>query len=559
MNKFVCYRKNKSPSHGYGNMQSKRKVRELYLQINMDSQIVADLLTQIKEGPYYICVVCNRCLYKKSVISFKIENYGDGNAVSFSLVMSYDGHSYICRTCGKTMKNNCIPCQAVCNKMGITFSSKNFESISRFERVLVSRRILFKKVAIMPKSKLPKIKGSLCNIPVNKVCDNCKSFPRPADSNGLLIVKLERKVEYRSHVLFEPVRPLFKVKLKFFKLKFLKHHNHVYSDMQINMENCPSNVLDFNNNKLNNNGASSNKGSSSNSSDSCSRGTDSIFSELLRCHDEPINVTLETAEEQDVLDDPLPKFKAVSDETTVISEIQSATDIEKAFIVTPGEGKQPRTLLSDEFCEELAHPHLFPTGTFGYKAERDIQISPSKYFNQRLLNYSQKFASDSDYIVFAHSVLQTLQLNSQIHIAVRKVACSTLTAGVFSKKFKKVQFIARDKAYSFMNAIKGTSAYWKKFLHEVLAMVKQLGIPTFFLTLSCADLRWNELISIISKLNGLNISEEDIDEMSYHERCDTLNKNLVLVITHFQYRVELIFKQLYLVVLLGKKIIMRFV
>ena len=129
------------------------------------------------------------------------------------------------------------------------------------------------------------------------------------------------------------------------------------------------------------------------------------------------------------------------------------------------------------------------------------------------MNYSQKFASDSDYIVFAHSVLQTLQLNSQIHIAVRKVACSTLTAGVFSKKFKKVQFIARDKAYSFMNAIKGTPAYWKKFLHEVLAMVKQLGIPTFFLTLSCADLRWNELISIISKLNGLNISEEDIDQM----------------------------------------------
>ena len=46
--------------------------------------------------------------------------------------------------------------------------------------------------------------------------------------------------------------------------------------------------------------------------------------------------------------------------------------------------------------------------------------------------------------------------------------------------------------------VNGTSAYWKKFLFEVLAMVKQLGLPTFFMTLSCADLRWNELISIIS-------------------------------------------------------------
>ena len=103
-----------------------------------------------------------------------------------------------------------------------------------------------------------------------------------------------------------------------------------------------------------------------------------------------------------------------------------------------------------------------------------------------------------------------------------------------------------------MNAIKGTPAYWKKLSYEVLAMVKQLRIPTFFLTLSCADLRWNELISIIAKLNGLNISEEDIDQMSYHERCDTLNKNLVLVVRHLQYRVELFFKTITLDGTFGK-------
>ena len=40
-------------------------------------------------------------------------------------------------------------------------------------------------------------------------------------------------------------------------------------------------------------------------------------------------------------------------------------------------------------------------------------------------------------------------------------------------------------------------AHWKKFLHEVLAMVKQLRMPTFFLTISYADSRWNELTLII--------------------------------------------------------------
>ena len=112
--------------------------------------------------------------------------------------------------------------------------------------------------------------------------------------------------------------------------------------------------------------------------------------------------------------------------------------------------------------------------------------------------------------------------------------------------------IANDKPFSFKSSIKGTPVYWKKFLLQVLAIVKQLGRPSFFLTLSCADLRWNELISIIFKLNLADISDEEVDEMSYHETCDTLNKNPVLVARHFQYEVEMFFKIILLDGPLGK-------
>ena len=40
-----------------------------------------------------------------------------------------------------------------------------------------------------------------------------------------------------------------------------------------------------------------------------------------------------------------------------------------------------------------------------------------------------------------------------------------------------------------MNETRKTPAYWKRFKYEVHAMMKQLGCPTFFLTLSCADLK----------------------------------------------------------------------
>ena len=35
--------------------------------------------------------------------------------------------------------------------------------------------------------------------------------------------------------------------------------------------------------------------------------------------------------------------------------------------IAPGEGKQQKSILSDNFCEELAFPYLFPNGKFGLK------------------------------------------------------------------------------------------------------------------------------------------------------------------------------------------------
>ena len=72
------------------------------------------------------------------------------------------------------------------------------------------------------------------------------------------------------------------------------------------------------------------------------------------------------------------------------------------------------------------------------------------------------------------------------------------------------------------------------------------------MNLSCAYLRWNELVEIISKLNRLDFSDDVIKNMTYQERCNTLNKNPVLVARHFQYRVEIFFKVIVLHGPLGK-------
>ena len=87
----------------------------------------------------------------------------------------------------------------------------------------------------MPKGQPPKLKGALCNVPIDAV-DVCKTLSRPADSNGIVTVKLKRKLQYKGHVYFESVTLNFIMRL----LQYLKLNNSLYHDTEINLDNVPN-------------------------------------------------------------------------------------------------------------------------------------------------------------------------------------------------------------------------------------------------------------------------------------------------------------------------------
>ena len=198
---------------------------------------------------------------------------------SIFMVMSRDGNHYVCNTCDKALQNNRIPCQVVANKLFVEDLPKQFQDINRLERLLASRGILLKKVTVMPKGKSLKMKDSICNIPVTEVDFNCNTLPRPAESNGLLIVKLKRKLEHKSSVIFEAVRPTLVVQF----LEFSKLHNHLYSDIEISYNNIPTDTLGYHNDKLEESG---------------------IYLQLLRSLDEPIEVEVELSTNEEIYQDP---------------------------------------------------------------------------------------------------------------------------------------------------------------------------------------------------------------------------------------------------------------
>ena len=80
--------------------------------------------------------------------AFLYGNYKDFK-IDFVTKATYDGKVYVCMTCHKSIMKKRTPCQAVSNKLDVEVAPKLLQNLRKLEKVLISKRILFKKVAVM--------------------------------------------------------------------------------------------------------------------------------------------------------------------------------------------------------------------------------------------------------------------------------------------------------------------------------------------------------------------------------------------------------------------------
>ena len=511
-----------------------------YVQHKLDHYISV-FQNKIREGPYYICSVCHRILYRKTVMLLKENKYSIHHL--FTEIKSFDDKQYICRTCHAKVSKGQVPCQAVGNKLEVDRIPPELSVLEKLEQILIAQRIVFEKIVVMPKGQQRKIKGAICNIPVE--CDQtCTTLPRPPERSGIIMLKLKRKMEFRGHVYFQAVRP----QLILNALMWLKMNNSLYDNICIDIDKIDRHLKILQQNDNNSND------STLNNDNHC---TESGMSDDTSSNNENDENVSTSADEEN--DDPLNEYRAPTTETCLQSVIPDypvtveqndnvSSQGDEVYAIAPGESKHPVSFMADKQCEELAFPILFPKGKYGYSVNREIKLSPVKYFNARLLHHSGRFATNPEYLFFAQFIIEQKKVSDSINIALKKMHGQPLTASqIRSNNMQNLHnLICQDQAYLFLRQIPGTPPYWQKFMYEVVAMVKQLGIPTWFMTLSCADLRWPELFQIIARTQGKNLTNEQVDALSYNERCSMLNVNPVVVAKHFQYRVETFFTEILL-------------
>ena len=178
-------------------------------------------------------------------------------------------------------------------------------------------------------------------------------------------------------------------------------------------------------------------------------------------------------------------------------------------------------------AEQMAFPWLYPDGTNGYKTSRDPPITTLDYFQSRHLSSDARWASHIPYLFWSVNVLEQRRLNENISVAIRMRSCSgntrtssrsvhrqssddasreeqQLTAGDLRDMSNNPEL--SDSCYGFMHNMRGTIAYWQRAKMDLLAMFRTLGPPTFFITLTADDMNWPDLLYVLAKRAGMDIS-----------------------------------------------------
>ena len=119
----------------------------------------------------------------------------------FTEIKSFDEKQYICKTRHTKILKGQVPCQAVCNKLHVGELPPELSSLEKLEQIFTAQRIVFEKIIVVPKGQQRKIKGAICNVPVEYV-QTCNILPCPPERSGIILLKLKIKLEFKGHSTF---------------------------------------------------------------------------------------------------------------------------------------------------------------------------------------------------------------------------------------------------------------------------------------------------------------------------------------------------------------------
>ena len=428
---------------------------------------------------------------------------------------SVDGLEWICTTCKTSLLKNKVPKLSVLNGMCWTLKPKELY-LHPLEERLISLRIPFMQVRELPRGRQYSVKGNVVNVPVD-IQPVVNALPRPFDENVTVAVKLKKKLSYKSCAFTENVRPLRVL----VALHWLKRNSILYKNTEVTIDenwvtrvttDCEETIKEF---------FSSEVESPENSNLETSHNTSEV------------STVYDSDEEQNQLENVGNIDTLVDD-----ADIENRTNM---FTFAPGEGQRPLSIYQDTDSEFLCFPTIYCGQRRIENSDRLIPVSYSDIAKWELRSSDRRAANSVPNIFFKMKKIQMKQLNDKVNLAFRRgqFESKSLTARQVRDSCYVEEMIRKDEGYYIFKQLRNSPAYLETRKKDVFAMIRQLGLPTWFMSLSSADTRWSDLLNMLSALNcGFELPEEEISSMTWEQKIKLIQKDPVTCSRYFDHRVQ---------------------
>ena len=448
----------------------------------------------------YVCSCCQQVWFKQSVKEVSSLNdmrfsYMPLLKICLTGYTSVNDREWICNTCLRNIRQGKIPKLSFEN--GMKFPQKPPElCLNNLEERLISLRIPFMQIQALNRGGQFSLKGSVVNVPT-EIEPTIRALPRLQNESETIPVRLKRMKEFKHGVATENVRPVAVMTA----LRTLMNTSELYKEANISIDDDWT-VSDVN------------------CTEDCSS--------LPQDSDDDSETYSETG-----ADDNPPLMTLLDEQTVDKNEILS---------VAPGEGQRPLSIFKDPNSEYLAFPTLFCGQKRLDNSERHAPVYFSDICKWELRCVDRRVALHIPNIFYKMKRLQTEQVCSKVHLAVRrcKTKGKSYTAGYILKDNMDESLVRLDEGYKIFKTIRNSPQYWEHQKKEVFAMIRQLGIPTLFVSLSANDLHWSELIITLGKL----VDNKDYTDMverntlSWETRSRLVQSDPVTCVRHFDHRVS---------------------
>ena len=128
-------------------------------------------------------------------------------------------------------------------------------------------------------------------------------------------------------------------------------------------------------------------------------------------------------------------------------------------------------------------------------------------------------------------------IHNSISFSHRKSKDVDITVGQLKDPTHVRKLISDDEMYTVFKKIRGTPQFFKDMQLDVLAKIRYFGVPTFFMTWSCAQFQWTHLIKVVARASipSTNLNDEEIEAMDWKAKVAILKRNPVLVARQIDY------------------------